>query len=201
MKSFQFLYTICPCKAPGIGTAPGISDLLPLGQRTYPTLSEQTPQLRAPLKFPLCFSNTCDRTKDPPEGRGSERAVEIRGSFLTFLLRWMWGSKEIRSPDGGRSTHPLGRSPQGDTLQTSIWHILMRRKTSHAACTTGDGGSHSPGPIGRDEDATAAAAAAKSLQSCPTLCDPIHSSPSGSPLPGILQARTLEWVAISFFNA
>ena len=40
--------------------------------------------------------------------------------------------------------------------------------------------------------------AAKSLQSCPTLCDPIDSSPPGSPVPGILQARTLEWVAISF---
>ena len=46
-----------------------------------------------------------------------------------------------------------------------------------------------------------AAAAAKSLQSCPTLCDPIEGSPPGSPVPGILQARTLEWVAISFSNA
>ena len=43
-----------------------------------------------------------------------------------------------------------------------------------------------------------AAAAAKSLQSCPTLCDPIDGSPPGSPIPGILQARTLEWVANSF---
>ena len=46
-----------------------------------------------------------------------------------------------------------------------------------------------------------AAAAAKSLQSCPTLWDPIDGSPPGSPVPGILQARTLEWVAISFSNA
>ena len=46
-----------------------------------------------------------------------------------------------------------------------------------------------------------AAAAAKSLHSCPTLCDPIDGSPSGSPIPGILQARTLDWVAISFSNA
>ena len=45
------------------------------------------------------------------------------------------------------------------------------------------------------------AAAAKSLQSCPTLCDPIDSSPSGSVIPGILQARILEWVAISFSSA
>ena len=47
----------------------------------------------------------------------------------------------------------------------------------------------------------AAAAAAKSLQSCPTLCDPRDGSPPGSPVPGILQARMLEWVAISFSNA
>ena len=47
----------------------------------------------------------------------------------------------------------------------------------------------------------AAAAAAKSRQSCPTLCDPIDGSPPGSPNPGILQARTLVWVAISFSNA
>ena len=45
------------------------------------------------------------------------------------------------------------------------------------------------------------AAAAKSLQSCPTLCDPIDGSPAGFPVPGILQARTLEWVAIAFSNA
>ena len=48
---------------------------------------------------------------------------------------------------------------------------------------------------------SAAAAAAKSLQSCPTLCDPRDGSPPGSPVPGILQARTLEWVTISFSNA
>ena len=52
-----------------------------------------------------------------------------------------------------------------------------------------------------DQPSAAAAAAAKSLQSCPTLCDPMDGSPPGSPVPGILQARTLEWVAISFSNA
>jgi len=50
-------------------------------------------------------------------------------------------------------------------------------------------------------EGVAAAAAAKSLQSCPTLCDPIDGNPPGSPVPGILQARILEWVAISFSNA
>ena len=52
-----------------------------------------------------------------------------------------------------------------------------------------------------EQRAAAAAAAAKLLQPCPTLCNPIDGSPPGSPVPGILQARTLEWVAISFSNA
>ena len=50
-------------------------------------------------------------------------------------------------------------------------------------------------------DHNTATATAKSLQLCPTLCDPIDGSPPGSPIPGIIQARTLEWVAISFSNA
>ena len=50
------------------------------------------------------------------------------------------------------------------------------------------------------KNTAAAAAAARSLQSCPTLCDPIDGSPPGSPIPGVLQARTLEWVAISFYK-
>ena len=50
-------------------------------------------------------------------------------------------------------------------------------------------------------DPLPATATAKSLQSCPTVCDPIDGSPPDSPVPGILQARTLEWVAISFSNA
>ena len=52
-----------------------------------------------------------------------------------------------------------------------------------------------------DHLAAAAAAAAKSLQLCLTLCNPIDGSPPGSPVPGILQVRTLEWVAVSFSNA
>ena len=60
-------------------------------------------------------------------------------------------------------------------------------RTPHQACVLGT--------------VTTAAAAAKSLQSCLTLCDPIDGSPPGSPVPGILQARTLEWVATSFSNA
>ena len=58
---------------------------------------------------------------------------------------------------------------------------------------------HTP-VLSKQHSTQSAAAAAKSLQSCPTLCDPIDGSPPGSTVPGILQARTLEWVAISFSN-
>ena len=57
------------------------------------------------------------------------------------------------------------------------------------------------GPLSSDNLQQVAAAVAKSLQLCPTLCDPTDGSPPGSPVPGILQARTLEWVAISSTNA
>ena len=60
---------------------------------------------------------------------------------------------------------------------------------------------HPEKPTASMYSAAAAAAAAKLLQSCPTLCDPIDGGPPGSPVPGILQARTLEWVASSFSNA
>ena len=55
--------------------------------------------------------------------------------------------------------------------------------------------------LSRGTESSAAAAAAKSLQSCPTVCDPIDGSPPGSSVSGILQARTLEWLASSFSNA
>ena len=65
--------------------------------------------------------------------------------------------------------------------------------TGQGACTTQR--------LPQEKFRETAAAPAKSLQSCPTLCDPTDGSPSGSPVPGILQARTLEWFAISFFSA
>ena len=64
-----------------------------------------------------------------------------------------------------------------------VWYVVFKKSLLHS------------------RSSAAATAAAKSLQSCPTLCDPIDRSPPGSPVPGILQVRTLEWVAISFSNA
>ena len=95
-----------------------------------------------------------------------------------------------------------GHSPNqfsGDTawlfLETGLQRAYHCHHPGHEACKAPSGFTAPVSP------AAAAAAAAKSLQSCPTLCNPIDGSPGGSPVPGILQARTLEWVAISFSSA
>ena len=96
----------------------------------------------------------------------------------------LWGklcaSVEVQAEESSR----LG---QGWCLCDRLLPYVSRRNTSHTVRTF--------------TITNAAAAAAKSLQSCLTLCDPIDGSPPGSPVPGILQARTLEWVAISFSDA
>ena len=78
--------------------------------------------------------------------------------------------------------------------QLSILHVIMCIFQSYSHII-----SPSPSPNGSKIFVSFAAAA--SLQLCPTLCDPIDGSPPGSPVPGILRARTLEWVAISFSSA
>ena len=96
------------------------------------------------------------------------------------------GEQPLSSPrESPRAATKTQRSPKqnkSSILQAQNLHIDQRNKIAQTYTHT-------------------AAAAAKLLQSCPTLCDPIDVSPPGSPIPGILQARTLEWVAISFSNA
>ena len=90
----------------------------------------------------------------------------------------------------------------GETSRLRNTHQMAagREPGPSRECHPEDGG-HTSLRGARTRKAKDAAAVAKSLQSCPTLCDPIDGSPPGSPVPGILQARTLEWVAISFSNA
>ena len=99
--------------------------------------------------------------------------------------QWLWGWSCAGSLSRSSTEDPGG---EGSMLQ---W--------------LGTGGtemrSGSPRSVKEVSTAGLPVAAAKSLQSCPTLCDPIYGSPPGSPVPGILQARTLEWVAISLSNA
>ena len=99
--------------------------------------------------------------------------------------------RELMLPDTRSIYHPQRSTSGSGVLGTSaIFNAAMKSKD---ICSM-------EGKLWQTY-AAAAAAAAKSLQLCPTLCDPIDGSPPGSPVPGILQARTLEWVAISFFNA
>ena len=107
----------------------------------------------------------------------------------------------LRKPNQMKDTIPLQRYPSPIELskRSCKFHVLQ--------ANTGMG-SRGEEPlqfvesvIGRPPSQRGTAASAKSLQSCLTLCDPIDSSPPGSAIPGILQARTLEWVAISFSNA
>ena len=114
---------------------------------------------------------------------------------------WSWGSHGDQNWDPDLSPQPVLKAPARPC------HLLLYGPKAHS---TGSSITHipakwSPVPVyyfllciwtGPEP-----AAATKSLQLCPTLWDPIDSSPPGSPVPGILQARTLEWVAISFSNA
>ena len=106
-------------------------------------------------------------------GRGKEEESEDGNLCLDLL--------NLRCP----GTYTQGTS--GVSVLTSAEHLSWRHKTEQNRPTY--------------SILFSAAAAAKSLQSCPTLCDSIDGSPPGFTVPGILQARTLEWVAISFSNA
>ena len=92
----------------------------------------------------------------------------------------------------------------GTKIPQASWHRKKKKILSLSSCVYlnfHDKFTHDMVLLGSDAAAIYNyAAAAKSLQSCPTLCNPIDGSPPGFPVPGILQARTLEWVAISFSN-
>ena len=92
-----------------------------------------------------------------------------------------------RSPGGGNG-NPLQYSCLENPMDRGAWWATVHRVTLSRTSL-------------KQLSMAAAGAAAKSLQSCPTLCNPTEGSAPGSPVPGILQARTLEWVAISFSNA
>ena len=122
---------------------------------------------------------------------GSEILVkDYRSLFIYRVPLSAWGfpggasGKESACQHKRRGFHPWVRK------------IFWRRKWQSTPVLL-PGKSHGQ----RSLAGYSSAAAAKSFQSCPTLCDPIDGSPPGSPVPGIPQARTLEWVAISFSNA
>ena len=102
--------------------------------------------------------------------------------LISFRMDWL----DLLAVQGALKSLLKHHSSKASILWPSAFFIVQ---LSHPYMTTGE------------TIALTAAAAAKLLQSCPTLCNPIDSSPPSSPVPGIFQARTLEWIAISFSNA
>ena len=121
----------------------------------------------------------------------------------TFFSDTWTGSLEEQQPPGDVRDKPKEDVPGANCLPEILLRLPLASQSHHASKGIQDLPFHpSRFPILLNGITTpAVAAAAKSLQSCPTLCDPIDGSPPGSPVPGILQTRTLEWVAISFSNA
>ena len=113
------------------------------------------------------------------------------------------GGNPVQRVQGGTSSpcSPLSWEPAYCLVWS--WHSLMncRRISNQLLPTPIHAQTGALGHLPLRDPFRLAAAAAKSLQSCLTLCDPIDGSPPGSPAPGILQARTLEWAAISFSSA
>jgi len=132
--------------------------------------------------------------------------THLEPDILECEVKWALGSITMNKPSGGNGiTAQLFEIPKDDAVKVlpavcqQIWKTQQWLWDSKRLVFT---------PVPKKGNAkessnyhTTTATTAKSLQSCPTLCDPIEGSPPGSPVPGILQARTLEWVAISFSNA
>ena len=98
----------------------------------------------------------------------------------------------------GSSVHGISQARVLEWVAISFSRSSWSRDWNCVSCIAG--GFFTAEPQGKPKTTMLRYAAAKSLQSCPTLCDPRDGSPLGSSVPGILQARTLEWVAISFSN-
>ena len=130
---------------------------------------------------------------------------------MTYLLRNLYIRKQVRTDHETTDWFQIGKGiRQGCILSPCLFNLYAEYIMKNAGLEEAQAGikiaRRNINNLRYADDTTlmaesAAAAAAKLLQSCPTLCDPIDGSPPGFPVPGILQARTLEWVAISFSSA
>ena len=147
-------------------------------------------ELRMP--FPLWMWTAAGRHLSP---HLSCPLIFLERSVLLFLCCWVLPITSTTSRGWDATPLPTHSKHTGRVCgETSLCSLLL---------STGMRSFYSPRGLfwKKVVSVELAAAAAKSLQSCPTLCDPIDGSPPGSPVPGTLQTRTLEWVAISFSNA
>ena len=128
-------------------------------------------------------------------------SCEIKKKIYIYIYKYTHTQPEVK---GKRARDLVEATPTWSDFE-AIWgassvHDHYYKKSEHT--NRSDSLIHGGTPMPTILDAQPnSAAAAKSLPSCPTLCDPTDGSPPGSPIPGILQARTVEWVAISFSSA
>ena len=154
-----------------------------------------------------CF---CPHLGHQPAQHGRSQSIVIP-DLARFRGGWGWPNWFWKQREASSSLHPLDETGVKDAGALREWNGKACRQVeacSALSSTVGRARDHHLSLTGPSVLAMAkvcrnhaAASAAKSLQSCPTLCDPTDGSPPGSSVPGILQARTLEWVAISFSNA
>ena len=174
-----------PCPSPTPGVYPNPS---PLSLWCHPAISSSVvPFSSCPQSFPSIkvFANEAALRIRWPKYWSFSFSISPSNEhpvLISFMMDWL----DLLAIQGTLKSLLQHHSSKASILLHSAFLIVQ---LSNPYMTTGK------------TIAFAAAAAAKSLQSCPTLCDPIDSSPSGSTVPGILQARTLEQVAISFSNA
>ena len=157
------------------------------------------------ISLPACNSVELDLPFKPQDNR-----TPLADCIFWYLILWKWKSESGSCSVTSDSLRPLGSwrasqdplpwdSPSkntGGSCHSLLWGIFPTQGSNpHLLCLLHWQADSLPLMT------PAAASAAKVLQSYPTLCNPRDGSPPGSPIPGILQARTLEWVAISFSNA
>ena len=138
---------------------------------------------------------------DPDNHEAVITPTHLEPDILECEVRWALGSITTNKASGGDGIPvELFQILKYDVVKVCPQYVSKFGKLSYGH-RTGKASFHSNHKERQCQECSAAATAAKSLQLCPTLCDPIDGSPPGSPFPGILWARILEWVAISFSNA
>ena len=168
----------CPSPAPRV-----YSNSCPLSRCCHPTISSSIIPFSSPLQsFPASGSFQMSQVAKVLEFQLQHQSFQW--IFRTDFLRMDW--LDLLAVQGTLKSLLQHHSSKASISQHSAFFTVQ---LSHPYVTSGK------------TIALTAAVAAKSLQLCPTLCNPVDGSPPGSPVPGILQARTLEWVAISFSNA
>ena len=147
----------------------------------------------------------------PDEAQGSSGKIHkwvksSKSQIKVHKITWEGcpGGLVFRTPPANAGDTDWVRGPEGSHMQwgqLSPWATAGEATATRSPQTTPESSPHSP-QLGKSLQSNQdRAAAAKALQLCLILCDPVDGSPPGSPVPGILQARTLEWVAIPFSNA